>query len=154
MALDHLAHSERKRNRHNGGQTFRHGGNRKADGDDKYFGDLLCEFLEISQRTCEQLADIRLVDQRDDKNNRNQNQRADAERPAQLVEPSLQRRFFGFHILQHGGDQTQLGVHACAGDHAASASIIDDRAHEGGILSVAKRNIFLKHSRRVLLHGK
>ena len=33
---------------------------------------------------------------------------------AQLIQAALQRRFFRFNGLQHGGDQAELGVHAGA----------------------------------------
>ena len=73
---------------------------------------------------------------------------ADAQGAAELIEPALERRFFHFDVLQHGGDQAELGMHAGAGHDAASASIGDQRAHEGRVLAVAERNILIEDAWR------
>ena len=93
-----------------------------------------------------------VVDQRNNKDDRHQEQRRDAQRFAKLIQPALQGCLFRFHILQHGGDEAELGVHAGAGDHAASAPVGDHRAHKGCVLAIAQRDIFIEHSRGVLLH--
>ena len=56
----------------------------------------------------------------------------------ELVKAFLQGCFFLFDRLQHGGDQPQLSEHAGADDHAFTAPIGNDCAHEGGVLAVTQ----------------
>ncbi len=79
-------------------------------------------------------------------------QTCDAQRLAELIQPPLQRGFFFFNRLQHGGDQPQLGEHACAGDHAHAAAVSDHSAAEGGVLAVAKGGGIIHHRSGILLH--
>ncbi len=50
MALYHFAHTKREGDGYDSGQTFRHGSDCKADGNDEYFGDLCGKFFQVIQR--------------------------------------------------------------------------------------------------------
>ena len=112
----------------------------------------LANCFKVRQRVLEQEGQIRIVDHSNQEDHRHQDQGADAQGLAQFIQPALERSFFRFDALQHGGDQTQLGVHAGAGDHAAPAPVGDRGAHEGSILPVAQRGVAVQLDGGVLLH--
>ncbi len=123
VAAHHLAHADGQGNCHHRRQAFRHGRDGQADGDDENVCDLAGIFLEVCKRAGEEFPDVRVVDQRDDEDDRHQRQRADGQRPSQLVEAALERRLLLLHPLEHFGDQAELGPHAGADHHAAPASV-------------------------------
>ena len=156
VALDHLAHAEGQADRDDGGQTFRHGGDGQADGDQKRLDQLVLKLLEVRAQTAvggEDQTEVGIAHDGDDEHQRADHQRRQAQRLAQLIEFLLQRGRFFFKRLDHLGDQADLRGHARAGDDAFAAAIRHHRAHVGRVLAVAQRRFFLQRHAGFFLDG-
>ena len=62
----------------------------------------------------------------------------------QLIKAALQRSDFGLDVLQHAGDQSQLGMHSGIGDDATPTSIGHKRAHKRRVLTVTQRDVSIQ----------
>ena len=156
MTLDHLAHAEGQADRDDGRQAFRHRRDGEAHRDQKRFDDGCAgrreERAQAAVRGQDQI-EVGFAQDFDDEHQAADRQRASAEDFAQFVEFVLQRRGFFFKRLDQLGDEADLRLHARAGDDAKAASVGDGRAHVGGVLAIAERNIGLEDGRRLFLHG-
>ncbi len=137
MAVDHLAHAQGQADGDHGRQAFGHGGDGQADGDHEHTPSGVDEPAQPSQ----------IGEDQSDRPPAQPNPGSCPARPG-----ALQGSGFLLDGLKHLGDQADLGVHAGADHHAAAAAVIDQRAHEGGILAVAQGNLVFQADVGVFLH--
>ena len=131
----HTLHPKRQHHGQNGGQTFRHGGHGKRDGQQQGVDHILRGVEAREHGKCHQHHD-------------GDDAHRDAENLGDVIHLLLQRGFLVLRGGEHAGDLADLRVHAGTGHNRAARALSHGRAVEDHVGTVAQR---LRLGKRVRL---